>query len=200
MSENSSEGDDRGAADSSSVEPSASSEQVTRRSFVLSTTAIAMGGGLVAGYGTFFVMAGRFLYPSRTEATGWQFLATVDQLKLGDSFTYVSPSGATVVVARQSEGDTAEDFIALSSVCPHLGCQVHWESQNDRFFCPCHNGAFDRQGEPTEGPPLSANQSLTRFPLKVQDGLLFIEAPLDSVTSGERESAQARPQSRGTYA
>ena len=73
------------------------------------------------------------------------------------------------------------DFIALSSVCPHLGCRVHWQSQESRFFCPCHNGSFDPQGKPTGGPPLAAGQSLPKYPLKVEHGLLFIEMPIHSV-------------------
>lgn len=140
-----------------------------------------MAGGLVAGYGTAAVMAGHFLYPTEDTSRGWQFVAPIDEMRLGESLDYVAPSGAKVVIARQSEGDRAEDFIALSSVCPHLGCAVHWEPQNDRFFCPCHNGAFDRSGKPTAGPPKQSNQELIRFPLEVREGLLFIEAPLTTV-------------------
>jgi Rieske Fe-S protein len=55
---------------------------------------------------------------------------------------------------------------------------VHWEAQNDRFFCPCHNGAFDRQGNATAGPPAAAGQALLRFPLRLENGLLFIEVPI----------------------
>ena len=153
-------------------------ESVNRRHFIEST---AMAGGLAAGYGTLGVMAVRFLHASDDGSMGWQFLCRIDELSPGESLPYTTPSGAQVVVARQSDGDTAEDFIALSSVCPHLGCAVHWESQNDRFFCPCHNGAFDAQGNPTEGPPAAGGQQLTRFPLQVENGLLFIEVSLRPV-------------------
>ena len=109
-------------------------------------------------------------------------------MKIGNSLAYTAPSGASIVVARQGDGETAEDFIALSSTCPHLGCQVHWEALNERFFCPCHNGAFDANGQPTEGPPAAANQQLQRFPLKVDSGLLFIEVPVKSIVDeGEME-------------
>lgn len=155
-------------------------EPSDRRSF-LSATTVAMGSGLVASYGTFATMAGSFLH-STDSVLGWQFVARVEDIAQGVALTYTSPSGAKVVVARQQEGDSADAFIALSSVCPHLGCQVHWESHNSRFFCPCHNGVFDPAGQPTEGPPAAANQPLTRFPLMVEDGLLFIEVPLVSVT------------------
>ena len=90
-----------------------------------------------------------------------------------------------------ADGDTADAFVALSSICPHLGCQVHWEPQNDRFFCPCHNGAFDASGKPTEGPPATAGQELTRFPLQVMNGLLFIQVPMQSVNGAGQSVPKA---------
>mgnify|MGYP003572871946 CR=1 FL=1 len=156
--------------------------QPDRRDFLSTTTSCVMAGGLAASYGTLGVMALRYLYPTGDDTVGWCYVATLDELKIGESVTFVSPAGAKVVIARQTEGDSPEAFIALSSVCPHLGCQVHWEPHNDRFFCPCHNGVFDPQGNPLEGPPAMAGQSLKRFPLRVDGKVLFIEAPVASVT------------------
>ena len=125
-----------------------------RRQFLAGGTiaATAMAGGLVAGYGMFLHCAGQYLYPSE-EGAEWMFVTETAGLAPGQAKTFQSPTGIAVVVTRrgQSQGDepTAEDFLALSSVCPHLGCRVHWEPQNDRFFCPCHLGAFDPEG-PTD--------------------------------------------------
>ena len=153
-----------------------------RRVFLGTASTALMAGGLTTGYGMFASHAVQFLYPANGRATVWHFVATLADLPLGRALSFQTPAGAKVVIARQSEGDAAENFAALSSVCPHLGCAVHWEPQNDRFFCPCHNGAFDASGKPTEGPPAAANQELSRFPLRVVDGLLFLEVPTDSVT------------------
>ncbi|MBI4577262.1 MAG: Rieske 2Fe-2S domain-containing protein, partial [Planctomycetes bacterium] len=79
-----------------------------------------------------------------------------------------------------------EDFLALSSTCPHLGCRVHWEVQNRRFFCPCHNGSFDAAGRATGGPPAEAGQSLPRYALRLEGGLLFIELPVETPSGGSR--------------
>ncbi|MEQ9411588.1 MAG: Rieske (2Fe-2S) protein [Fuerstiella sp.] len=166
----------------------ASADDESRRGFLERTAAVAMAGGLAAGYGTLAGHAVRFLYPADTGAGVWQFVCTLDRLGVGESLSFTMPSGARVVVARQSADDDAEAFIALSSICPHLGCKVHWEANNDRFFCPCHNGAFDARGAPTEGPPAAANQHLTRFPLSVQDNLLMIQVPLDNVTVSDEEA------------
>jgi cytochrome b6-f complex iron-sulfur subunit len=150
-----------------------------------------MVGGLAAGYGTLAAYAGQFLFPAAGTAQGWQFVTTIDQLKAGESLSYEAPSGLKIVIARQTDGDTVDDFIALSSVCPHLGCQVHWEAVRDRFFCPCHNGAFDRQGRATEGPPAAAQQQLTRFPLQIEHGLLYVLTPLESVVQSPAREAQS---------
>lgn len=158
-------------------------DESTRRPFLTTASGLAMAGGLAAAYGTFGVMLGEFVYPAAQQNRGWLFVCTIDRLAPGESLDFTTPAGAKIVVARRGTGAAAEDYLALSSVCPHLGCQVHWESQDQRFFCPCHNGAFDREGQPLSGPPKAANQLLTRFPLKVEGGLLYLEAPLMSIAA-----------------
>jgi Rieske Fe-S protein len=144
----------------------------------------AMATGLAAGYGAFIYFAGKYLYPAEG-GDAWMFVTDAASFQPGAAVTFVSPTGVSVVITRKRLPDeaanaadaTAEDFLALSSVCPHLGCRVHWESQNNRFFCPCHLGAFDAEGNPTEGPPLAANQSLPKYSLLVDKGLLYISMP-----------------------
>ena len=162
-----------------------------RRDFLTRASSWAMAGGLVAGYGSFAAIALRYLYPTGEHDKGWRFVAAVKEFARGQSVEYTAPSGATVVIARQGESDEASSFIALSNICPHLGCQVNWEEQNNRFFCPCHNGIFDPEGNATAGPPGKAHQRLRRFPLRIIDGLLFIEAPLIAV--GRAVALQTRP-------
>lgn len=161
--------------------PRSAPDGVPRRRFLSTVTSWFMLGGLLAGYGAFGAMAGRFLFPSRPRRRAWLFVARADGLRAGDSLAYRTPAGQRVAIARRAETAAVEDFVALSSTCPHLGCQVHWEPQNQRFFCPCHNGAFDPSGIATEGPPAEAGQSLPRYPLKIEAGLLYIEVPVDGI-------------------
>lgn len=144
-----------------------------------------MAGGLALGYGMFIRCAGEYLYPS-DEGTAWMFVTNVAGVEPGQAISFQSPTGVSVVITRKSqsaanEAATADDFLALSSVCPHLGCRVHWEPQNDRFFCPCHLGTFDPEGRPTGGPPLAANQSLPDYPLRVENRLLYINMPVEPI-------------------
>jgi Rieske Fe-S protein len=152
-----------------------------RRSFLARAASGVMLLGLALGYGAFAAIIGRFLYPRRTAGGNWQFVADLASIAVGQSLSYQSPAGQQVAITRLGETGDATDFIALSSVCPHLGCQVHWEGHNNRFFCPCHNGAFDSRGTATAGPPYDAGQSLSQYPLKVENGLLFIDSPTEQL-------------------
>lgn len=154
-----------------------------RRKLLANVSTLAMAGGVAAAYGTLAAMGARFLYPTEPATGNWLFVCEVGRLAPGQSLLYRTPAGATVAVARQGKGHGVEDFVALSSTCPHLGCQVHWEPQNNRFFCPCHNGAFDPSGVATAGPPAEAGQSLPRYPLKLEGGLLFIEVPTEPLAA-----------------
>jgi Rieske Fe-S protein len=142
-----------------------------------------MAGGLVAGYGAFAAIAGRFLYPPEGGEDAWVFVTELARLRPGESLVFRTPAGASAAVARRGDRGDVTDFLALSSVCPHLGCQVHWEQQNNRFFCPCHNGVFTPEGTGIGGPPGDAGQSLPRYPLKLENGLLYIEVPVEKVAA-----------------
>ncbi len=162
----------------------------TRRGFLGTTV---MGGGLIAGYGTFAAIAGRFLYPARATVRCWMFVAPVGAVPVGGAIEFKAPGGEAVTIARRRrsapEAPLLSDFKALSSTCPHLGCQVHWQPQHERFFCPCHNGVFDAAGNAVSGPPAEAGQSLSQYPLRIENGLLFIEMPAQRLSSPTHERA-----------
>ncbi len=158
-----------------------SAELPERRDFLKLASTITMSGGMLASYGTFAAMAVRYLYSGDSDSV-WQFVGTTHEMRLGEARSYTCPSGEKVVIARRTPGDSEDCFAALSSTCPHLGCQVHWEQQNKRFFCPCHNGAFDEQGTAISGPPAQARQALVRFSLKVEKGLIYVLIPSQSLS------------------
>ena len=166
--------------------PRQTESEETRRSFLSTTGNVCMATGLVAGYGAFGYCALRFLSPSAAdENLDWQFVDIMDALVDVSSLEFTASSGAKIVIARAEE-ISETGFLALSSVCPHLGCQVFWEAARDRFFCPCHNGTFDAEGKATGGPPADANQSLTEYPTKIHNNALYVKAPLSTVTDNGR--------------
>ncbi|HMK09131.1 MAG TPA: ubiquinol-cytochrome c reductase iron-sulfur subunit [Anaerolineales bacterium] len=68
--------------------------------------------------------------------------------------------------------EDGRSYIALSNVCTHLGCRVRWVDSQQEFFCPCHNGIFDKAGQVVSGPP---PRPLDQYPVKVEDGQLYIQ-------------------------
>jgi cytochrome b6-f complex iron-sulfur subunit len=160
-------------AHSSRADHGDQSPDSSRRGFIqistLAATAACVGSGaLITSY------AVRYLYPPDAKPAEPVFIAVVADIAPGSSRAWTTPTGANVLLTRVGTTGTADDFRALSNVCPHLGCKVHWEQSNSRFFCPCHNGTFSPDGKGTGGPPGDAGQSLSTYPLSVKDGGLYI--------------------------
>lgn len=66
-------------------------------------------------------------------------------------------------VYRHTDGE----LTAMSPVCRHMGCIVHWNPDEKTWDCPCHGGRYDCFGNVIMGPP--------RKPLK-RESLKVIEA------------------------
>ncbi len=41
---------------------------------------------------------------------------------------------------------------AVSAVCTHLGCSVHWDNAIGQIACPCHGAKYKLTGEIISGP------------------------------------------------
>jgi menaquinol-cytochrome c reductase iron-sulfur subunit len=65
---------------------------------------------------------------------------------------------------------TAPDkIVALSAVCPHLGCAVGWDPGAGNFLCPCHDSRFSPAGAKLTGP---SERGMDELPLQVVEGRL----------------------------
>lgn len=73
----------------------------------------------------------------------------LSQLRPGDS-AIVDAEGETFAAWRAPDGE----LFAVSSVCTHLGCKVHWNSVETSWDCPCHGSRFRPDGSVIEGPAL----------------------------------------------
>ena len=81
--------------------------------------------------------------------------------------------GKTVDTACWVRRVQADEFQVFAVNCAHLGCPVRWFPQSGLFMCPCHGGAYYRDGSRASGPP---ERGLFVYPNKVQDGLVTIQA------------------------
>jgi Rieske Fe-S protein len=73
----------------------------------------------------------------------------------------------SIFMKRSAGGVTAFD-----PACPHLGCRVKYQGDKERYFCPCHGGVFDEEGNVVAGPP---PEPLKQYATKVEDGMIYIE-------------------------
>ena len=139
--------------------------------------------GVVAA--TLAVPIVRFLVSSVTLGrqnayTAWVPLGRVNEFPEGETRLatfrnpFVTPTdGKTADAAcwvRRIEG---ERFQVFAVNCAHLGCPVRWFPQSGLFMCPCHGGAYYRDGSRASGPP---ERGLFEYPIKIQDGVVTIHA------------------------
>jgi glycine/D-amino acid oxidase-like deaminating enzyme/nitrite reductase/ring-hydroxylating ferredoxin subunit len=72
------------------------------------------------------------------------------ELAAGDS-AIIEAEGESFAAYRSPDGE----LFAVSPVCTHLGCKVHWNSVETSWDCPCHGSRFRVDGTVIEGPALA---------------------------------------------
>jgi cytochrome b6-f complex iron-sulfur subunit len=116
-------------------------------------------------------IAARYIYPRRALRRKRSiFLAPTGDIPAGKGRPYSLPDGSTALVT-----DTGSGIVALSNVCPHLGCKVHFEAAQGKFVCPCHQGVFEKDGTAVSGPPAEEGKNLKRYEVSRVGDNLFIE-------------------------
>jgi menaquinol-cytochrome c reductase iron-sulfur subunit len=87
---------------------------------------------------------------------------------------FVMPTdGKTVDTACWVRRISGNQFQVFAINCAHLGCPVRWFAQSGLFMCPCHGGAYYRDGSRASGPP---ERGLFEYPYKIENGGLTINA------------------------
>ena len=76
-------------------------------------------------------------------------------------------SEKAVYITKDQRGQVS----VLTSICPHLGCNVPWNKAKKQFICPCHGGTFSADGSRVSGPSQRGMDTLETF---VQDGQLLV--------------------------
>jgi len=160
-------------------EVSAEGEPVSRRVFLgYMAAAVTSFIGVVTG----IPVLGYLAAPLKVKAeANW--------ISLGKVKDFVDPAPKVVqftvtrrdgwVEAREartcwvSPGDDGK-FTVFNGRCTHLGCAYSWQANGehaDHFFCPCHEGLYDKEGKVLDGPPPRA---LDRLDTKVEDDQLMV--------------------------
>jgi Rieske Fe-S protein len=104
----------------------------------------------------------------------------------------IGEAGKSTAFIRRGDPKTfsnegADEYIAISTRCAHLGCPVNFVKAAGNFICPCHGGVYDFEGKVIGGPPV---RPLDRFQTRVRNGQVEV-GPRYSVTS-QLEPVRAR--------
>jgi menaquinol-cytochrome c reductase iron-sulfur subunit len=155
-----------------------SEERLNRRQF-LSAATWAIGVLLGAGFGIPAVayIIGPALRGEDTQE--WIRLGSTAKIELGTPTLFKTKiERQTGWVINEEEvsvyvlTENGRDFAVMSNICTHLGCRVRWIDDAGQFFCPCHNGVFDKNGGIVSGP---VPRPLDLYEAKVEDGQLYIK-------------------------
>ena len=149
-------------------ESDSESEEASRRSFLVHTATVLIGG--LACIVPLFAGLIAFLDPLRrsqgkAKAVPVAPLSAVPDDGLPHIFEVISdkqdawnrftnvPIGSVYLIRKPG----TREITAFNSTCPHAGCRVGYLADKKYFRCPCHASAFDISGrkmtEISEVPP-----------------------------------------------
>ena len=109
---------------------------VERRDFL--KFLVLTSGAFTAGHAW---IAAQNWYRRHSGEPPMQRVAAIDDVPVGGSlaFTYPDEHEPCLLVRL-----TVTEFVAFNQKCTHLSCAVVPRPDEGRFFCPCHEGHFDR--------------------------------------------------------
>lgn len=152
-----------------------------RRKFLKVTTCVIGGGVGLAVAAPFVTMlsgpAAKLTVLAPTEPLD---LGPAEQFRVGAAprkVDVVAPivrdawtAARSVVLGAAWIRRTAPDkVVALSAICPHLGCSIGWDAGAENFLCPCHDSRFSPAGDKITGP---SKRGMDELPLAIRDGRL----------------------------
>ena len=137
---------------------------ISRRDFLKLTNRFLTVTGLAIILGPIVA----YFYPSKLEEVPSDpvLVGPEDELPVGTSKTIRFGRYPALII------NTSEGLRAYSAVCTHFACIVKWNSDENRIYCPCHDGFF----EPLNGEVISGPPPTPLDPLKVEvvDGQIYI--------------------------
>jgi menaquinol-cytochrome c reductase iron-sulfur subunit len=144
-----------------------------------SAACVALGGACVAAPIAAGVVV--LLGPLRKPAPdgSWVNLTKLGQLPAGGAprlfQVFVERSDAWTKHARSAAGSvflerTGEREVrAFNASCPHLGCSVDWRGEMKKYYCPCHDSSFTKDGEIIQPSPAARPMDTLHVEIRGQD-------------------------------
>ena len=134
----------------------------SRRKFL----GLCLGGITAALAAATFWPVWRYLAPRKGPGTEEKTEVARNLVPLGGAYFFTFRGHPAVALQPK-----ADEFIALTAVCTHLGCIVKWLPDKEEFLCPCHGGRYSPEGKVLGGPPPAPLES---YPVSVQADKIVI--------------------------
>ena len=155
-------------------------QEPNRRHFLKVAAILGIGGAVSAGIGIPGIAYVVEPAVKQVDNEEWIHLGSTSKVQLGTPTLFSAKiETKTGWVTNIKEilvyvyTENGHDYIALSNICTHLGCRVRWIDDQQKFFCPCHNGVFDKQGNVLSGPP---PRPLDQYEVKIDQNEVLIKA------------------------
>lgn len=101
---------------------------------------------------------------------GFEKVGTVSQLEQEAQALEQELTNGKVLVIRDPAN--TEQLIAVNPTCTHAGCTVAWESDQQKFICPCHDSEFSSNGKLLQGP---ATEPLVNYEVKLEGDSILVK-------------------------
>jgi len=138
----------------------------TRRNFLNGL----LGGWAAALAATFISPIVRFVFPPYREPDE-VILPYADFRDMEAGAVKSFPWGSKPGALKKNRDGTHTAFVA---VCTHLDCNVSWKADQQKFYCACHDGWYDAEGNNIAGPPPTP---LRRLEVAIEEENLVIRKP-----------------------
>lgn len=138
-------------------------EKQSRRKFIFNLGII---GTLIIAVLAFIRSFILYIFPRDSKKTFHKYLVSKEgEIPLGEA-KEITLGKTPVFVVHLDEG-----YRVFSGICTHLGCIVQWKQEKNHFYCPCHKGYFDKNGQVIGGPP---PRPLDEYRVEVENSLVYM--------------------------
>ena len=139
---------------------------VTRRNFLNGL----LGGWAAALGATFLAPLVKFVFPPYKEPDE-VILPWADYSDMQPNTVRIFPWGSKPGILKKNDDGSHTAFVG---VCTHLDCNVSYIPEERKFFCACHDGWYDEEGNNIAGPPPTP---MRRLEAAVEEENLVIRKP-----------------------
>ncbi|HDZ25283.1 hypothetical protein LCGC14_0559430 [marine sediment metagenome] len=127
-----------------------------------------LGGWLAALLASFLYPVIKFVFPP-TREPDQVILPFADFRQMGPNSVKTFLWGAKPGILKKKDDGS---LLAFVGVCTHLDCNVSYLADQRKFFCACHDGWYDENGQNIGGPP---PKPLRRLVVSIEEEDLIIK-------------------------